>query len=45
ENENDAALGTVLAAAEPLFILIAGSVLFIFVCQFVLPVFSILGGL
>jgi type II secretory pathway component PulF len=45
ENENDAELGTVLAAAEPLFILIAGSVLFFFVCQFVLPVFSILGGL
>jgi type II secretory pathway component PulF len=45
ENENDAEFGTVLSAAEPVFILIAGIILFIFVCQFVLPIFSILGGL
>ena len=45
ENENDAEFGTVLAVAEPVFILIAGIILFTFVCQFVLPIFSILGGL
>lgn len=45
DNENDTMINGIISATEPLFILLAGGLLFLLVFQFVLPIFSILGGL
>lgn len=45
EKENNHLISMTLSAAEPAFILIAGFVLIFLVIQFVLPIFSLLGGI
>ncbi len=45
EQENTHLMGSMLAAAEPAFILAAGILLLILVSRFVLPVFSLLAGM
>lgn len=45
EKENNHLISMTLSTAEPLFILVAGFILLFLVVQFVLPIFSLLGGI
>jgi type II secretory pathway component PulF len=44
-SETENIISSAVIAAEPLFILLAGSMVIFMVWKFVLPVFSLIGGL
>lgn len=45
ENESTVLIGNITSAAQPVFILAAGSVILFLVWRFVVPIFSLIGGL